>query len=542
MYMEIPRGFRYEGSRKTHCLLLEKNIYGQKQAGRIWNQFLHDGLVARGFKQSKVDMCLYYRKRVALLFYVDDGIFCAPSSKDIDEAYKILSEPVVSKEGKVLHRAFDMTDEGTLSDYLGVEIKELPNGCIKLSQPHLIQSILDDLNFNERTGTKKTPASPTVKLNRDVKGEPINETWSYRAIIGKMNFVEKSTRPDIAYAVHQCARFSADPKVSHATAVKRIGKYLLATKDKGMILNPKNHSFDCWVDADFVGNWDRIYADVDPSTAKSRAGFIITYGACPIVWASKLMQEVALSTAEAEYAAISMSLRDVIFLMQLLEETKIELGWQTSKEVPKVHCKLFEDNSGALEMARLPKMRPRTKHLCVKMHHFREYVRKGLVSINKIPTQYQLGDIATKAQPEALFVSQRESILQWEAEYMSKEELALPVKHLRACDISERSAELCMDQHANTFSASLPGPAMQGARRNEILQQVIETAESLEDVGNKAKSSKAVGDSEQTVLTGIALKSWIKEKGFNGTSTAKQRSRSKLGKTTKESRLGSKGI
>ena len=132
------------------------------------------------------------------------------------------------------------------------------------------------------------------------------------------------------------------------------------------------------------------------------------------------MQEVALSTAEAEYAAISMSLRDVIFLMQLLEETKIELGWQTSENVPKVHCKLFEDNSGALEMARLPKMRPRTKHICVKMHHFREYVRKGLVSINKIPTQYQLGDIATKAQPEALFVSQRESILQWESEYMSR--------------------------------------------------------------------------------------------------------------------------
>jgi hypothetical protein len=276
------------------------------------------------------------------------------------------------------------------------------------------RALLDDLSFNERTGTKKTPASPTVKLNRDIHGEPFQEDWQYRGVIGKLNFIEKSTRPDIAYAVHQCARFSADPKNSHATAVKRIGKYLLATKDKGMILNPKNHSFDCWVDADFVGNWDRVYADVDPGTAKSRAGYIITYGACPIIWGSKLMQEVALSTAEAEYGAISMSLRDVIFLMQLLEETAKELRWETSKTVPKVHCKLFEDNSGALEMARLPKMRPRTKHLCVKMHHFREHVRKGKVSIHKIPTRFQLGDIATKAQPEAFFVSQRESLLQWE--------------------------------------------------------------------------------------------------------------------------------
>jgi hypothetical protein len=87
-----------------------------------------------------------------------------------------------------------------------------------------------------------------------------------------------------------------------------------------------------------------------------------------------MLQEVALSTTEAEYCAISMSLQDVIFLMQLIEETAMELAWETCKHIPKVHCKLFEDNSGALEMARLPKMRPRTKHLCVKMPRFREHV------------------------------------------------------------------------------------------------------------------------------------------------------------------------
>jgi hypothetical protein len=171
-----------------------------------------------------------------------------------------------------------MTDEGDLSDYLGVKIDQLPNGTIKVTQPHLIQSVLDDLNFNERMGTKKTPAVPTIKLHRDAHGEKMDESWNYRSVVGKMNFIEKSTRPDIAYAVHQCARFSEDPKASHAAAIKRIGKYLLATKDKGMILNPNNHSFDCWVDADFVGNWDRVNANLDPGTAKSWAGYIITYG------------------------------------------------------------------------------------------------------------------------------------------------------------------------------------------------------------------------------------------------------------------------
>jgi hypothetical protein len=49
--------------------------------------------------------------------------------------------------------------------------------------------------------------------------------------------------------------------------------------------------------------------------------------------------------------------------------------------VPKVYCKAFEDNSGALELAKAPKMRPRTKHINLVFHHFRDYVRRGLVVI-----------------------------------------------------------------------------------------------------------------------------------------------------------------
>jgi hypothetical protein len=53
-------------------------------------------------------------------------------------------------------------------------------------------------------------------------------------------------------------------------------------------------------------------------------------------------------------------------------------------------------------------------------------------------------------------MSQRESLLQWEAESMTIDELALPAKHLRACDISDSSEDLCMSQHVNAFSVTLP--------------------------------------------------------------------------------------
>ena len=203
MYMEIPEDFEFRGSRKTHCLELKKNLYGQRQAGRVWNEYLHNGLLARGFRQRKVDMCLYYRGSVSLMIYTDDGIFCGPSDKAINAVYQSLLVKTKFK-GKV-YPAFRMTDEGDLSDYLGVEVSRRTNGTIKLSQPFLIDNILKDLGFNKDTRTNMTPAASTVRLGRDIHGEPMDEQWHYCSIIGKLNFLEKSTRVDIAYAVHQCA-------------------------------------------------------------------------------------------------------------------------------------------------------------------------------------------------------------------------------------------------------------------------------------------------------------------------------------------------
>jgi hypothetical protein len=195
--------------------LLTANLYGQKQAGRVWNNHLDDGLVARGFVRSEVDMCLYFHPKynVSLMIYTDDGILTGDSDADIDAVIALLRLPA-GEMGE--HRSFDMTDEGIINDYLGVKVENMTDGAIKLSQPHLIQQIIDDIGFNELTIAKPTPAASTIKLGRDLHGKPMKESWHYRSIIRKLNFLEKSTRPDIAYAVHQCARFSNDPKESHA--------------------------------------------------------------------------------------------------------------------------------------------------------------------------------------------------------------------------------------------------------------------------------------------------------------------------------------
>ena len=74
---------------------------------------------------------------------------------------------------------------------------------------------------------------------------------------------------------------------------------------------------------------------------------------------------------------------------------------------PYVYCKSFEDNSGALELARLPKLRPRSKHININYHHFREHVRKGLVKIFPISTHEQVADVLTKNLPQNPFIKHR---------------------------------------------------------------------------------------------------------------------------------------
>jgi hypothetical protein len=269
MFMHFPRGLTFSGVHcSTHCLKLKKNLYGSRQAGRVWNQHLVNGLVTvLKFKQSTVDECVFYQGGTILLMYVDNGILCVTSADEIQTIIKELSD------------FFNITDEGDVDAYLGVKVSRPTPDTIELKQPHLIQQILDNMDMQPNTKTKdKAPPSSTI-LRHDLDGEPFREKWDYRSVIGKLNFLEKSTSPEIAYAVHQCTRFASNPMQSHANAVKYLCRYLMGTKDMGLILCPDaSKSFEVHVDCDFAGNWIKEDAMSDPSTAKSWTGYIISYG------------------------------------------------------------------------------------------------------------------------------------------------------------------------------------------------------------------------------------------------------------------------
>ena len=87
MYMELPTGINVKhGNSKDHVLQLLTNLYGQKQAGRVWNAYLIEKLRKIGFSQSLVDNCVFYRDDIIFIVYVDDGIFLGPSDDKISQA------------------------------------------------------------------------------------------------------------------------------------------------------------------------------------------------------------------------------------------------------------------------------------------------------------------------------------------------------------------------------------------------------------------------------------------------------------------------
>ena len=400
MYMELPQGVEMRHGRgKTHVLRLLKNLYGQKQAGRVWNKHLHAKLSSIGFQQSKYDDCLYYRGTTMFAVYVDDGIFASPNDEDINQAINDL---------RSIH--CDIEDQGELSDYLGVNIKQ-NQGVTYLTQPHLIDQIIEDTGISRHASDKLTPAASTIILGADKEGKEFDYNFDYRSVVGKLNFLEKSTRPDIAYAVHQCARFASNPRKSHGDAIIHLAKYLRNTREKGLILSPSaKHGLEVYADADFSGSWIKHEAQDDPDTAKSRSGYAIKYAECLLTWKSKLQTIIALSSTEAEYVSLSQSMREAIPIMGLLEELQ-SMNVIPKKVGTKVKCKAFEDNSGAIELARLPKMRPRTKHINISYHHFRSFITDGSISVEPISTHDQVADLLTKPLPQNQFLKLRKRLL-----------------------------------------------------------------------------------------------------------------------------------
>jgi hypothetical protein len=397
VYCEMPPRFTQKG----HVLKLKKSLYGLSQAPLLFFEAIRGAMIDRGFRPSDNDECLFIHKDMICLIWVDDCLFFSREEGHIDDMIKSLQE------------SYDLNIEDSAAGFLGIDLRKQADGSIELRQDGLINRILALLQLTDGLSNSAVTPAENGAMGSDVYGEDFSETWNYRSGVGMMMYLASNSRPEIAFAVHQCARFAHNPKKSHGQALKRIGRYLLGTKNKGMIMKPNNeYRLDCYVDSDYAGLWN--HEDVhDPICVRSRTGFVLTFAGVPIVWSSKLQTETALSTLEAEYCACSTAVKTLIPTRRMVEE--VCQAFKVKRDPASKVCKVWEDNAGALILAntRWPRLTPRSKHIAVKYHWFKEHIVKGEIEVLKIATKDQKADGFTKGLPDAMFKEHRLMVCGW---------------------------------------------------------------------------------------------------------------------------------
>ena len=119
---------------------------------------------------------------------------------------------------------------GELTHFLRLQIRQQDSG-IFLSQSKYAKNLVKNFGL-ESASSIRTPMSPNVKLTVDLLGKSVDSSL-YRSMIGSLLYFTAS-RPNISYSVGVCARYQANPKESHMTALKRIIKYVKTTADFGV--------------------------------------------------------------------------------------------------------------------------------------------------------------------------------------------------------------------------------------------------------------------------------------------------------------------
>ena len=342
VYVDMPMGFaQYGKNGKKQCLKLRKTLYGLRQSPRAFWKYITVKLEQCGLEQSKFDPCLFIGPEVICVVYVDDLIFW---SKDV---------PLINGVAMQLRElGVDLEQEDDAAGFLGVTLdRDGPSGLIEMKQTGLIKRVIEALGLDDGYAKGKHTPAESKPLVKDADGEGAHGGFSYSSVVGMLLYLSGHTRPDIAYAVNCCARYMFCPKHSHELALKRIGRYLKQTSERGMIMNPSTDicKIDAYPDADFAGMYGHE-KPVDPSCVKSRTGFVITFADVPILWKSQLQTETALSTMEAKIIALSACCRDLFPIIDMVESVTRQVNLPIGETTMKLS--VHEDNSGALVLAK----------------------------------------------------------------------------------------------------------------------------------------------------------------------------------------------
>src|ERR1700691_3892667 len=232
-----------------------ENLYGLKQAGRVWNQTLHSVLSTMGFQsvQSDHGLYIYLRDdlRVFIPVFVDDITLACKDSAKIDSVVQELSQH------------FKLRDLGPTTQLLGLEIhRDRPNHLLSISQTQYISNLIHGHGLGDSKPVS-TPSNPGTRLSTSMCPQNNSEASEmhqhpYISVVGCLMYLAVATRPDIAYSAGVLARFNSNSGLAHWQAAKHVLRYLKGTMDYKPVYQPSTspEPFITYSDADHGGNPD----------------------------------------------------------------------------------------------------------------------------------------------------------------------------------------------------------------------------------------------------------------------------------------------
>ncbi|KAE9016351.1 Retrovirus-related Pol polyprotein from transposon TNT 1-94 [Phytophthora fragariae] len=371
IYMDQPDGFVDQDNPTKKCLLGQA-LYGTKQAARQWNNKLNQHLVAQGFRRSDADPCVYVRRSSSeysiAVVYVDNLMLFSKSKAHIESIKRALKDE------------FSIKELGELKYCLGIEIRrKREEKIIVMNQRAYIKRLAVKFGVDNCKDVH-TPADSNSKLMKPSEDEPFVAKYPYRELVGALMYLATCTRPDIAHAVGEVAKFCERYNKSHWVAAKRILKYLKTTQGMGLVFNDT-------IKGELLGYADASWAG-DLDTRRSTTGCVFFLNGSAISWKSKRQPTVATSSTEAEYMSLYSATQEAIWLRLLLKD----MGYDGQDATL-----IYQDNQGCIALAKNPVYHTRTKHIDIKFHFLREKVERGTIRLEYKPTDEMIADGMTKA-------------------------------------------------------------------------------------------------------------------------------------------------
>jgi len=254
-----------------------------------------------------------------------------------------------------MKQEFKMSMIGELTYFLGMQVKQTSEG-IFISQAKYAKDLVKRFGLDGKSHAR-TPTSTNVKISANLTSKQVNPTL-YKSMIGSLLYLTAS-RPDIAFSFRVCARFQANPKESHLTAVKRIIRYVNATVNYGICFSREtNLVLAGYSDADWAGNAD---------DRKSTSGGCFYVGTNLVAWMSQKQASISLSTAEAEYIVAESCCTQLLWMKKLLWD------YGFTQDTMVIHY----DNTSAINISKNPVQHSQTKHIDIRHHFIRDLSSPG---------------------------------------------------------------------------------------------------------------------------------------------------------------------